>query len=104
MANIILNGNCNRKCVYCFSGLKERKDSQLSLDNLTFICDFFARSKKRKINILGGEPTLHPRFDIFLEYLISRGLVIHVFTNGMAPAATLKKIAGVISRWQLTRH
>ena len=52
MANIILNGNCNRKCVYCFSRLKERKDSQLSLDNLTFICDFFNRSKKKKINIL----------------------------------------------------
>lgn len=104
MANIILNGNCNRKCVYCFSQLKERKKSQLSLDNLTFICDFFARSKKRKINILGGEPTLHPQFDIFLEYLISRGFVLHVFTNGMAPAATLKKIEGVISRWQLTRQ
>jgi radical SAM protein with 4Fe4S-binding SPASM domain len=104
MANIILNGNCNRQCVYCFSQLKDRKNSRLSLDNLTFISDFFARSKKRKINILGGEPTLHPQFDIFLEYLMSRGFVIHVFTNGMISAAMLKKIEGVISRWQLTRQ
>jgi len=104
MSNIILNGNCNRKCLYCFSNLADKKDKQMSLDNLTLICDFLERSKKRKINILGGEPTLHPQFDLFLEYLVSRGFVIHVFSNGMIPHSTLKAIETLISHRQLTQQ
>lgn len=103
MSNIILNGNCNRECVYCFSGTKDKKGKQMTLENLTLICDFLERSKKRKLNVLGGEPTLHPEFDVFLEYLLSRRLVIHVFTNGMIPPAKLSAIEALIARRQLTR-
>jgi radical SAM protein with 4Fe4S-binding SPASM domain len=103
MANIILNSNCNRKCVYCFSHLGNREKKQLTLDNLTVICDFLDRSRKRKVNVLGGEPSLHPQFDLFLEYLISRGYVVHVFTNGMMPSSALEAVRVLIAKRGLTR-
>lgn len=104
MSNIILNSNCNRQCTYCFTNSREKETRQMSLDNLTIICDFFERSRKRKLNILGGEPTLHPEFDVLLEYMLSRGFVLHVFSNGMIPAAALAAIQRLISRRKLTRR
>ncbi len=104
MSNIILNSNCNRQCAYCFTNAGKKDTQQMSLDNLTIICDFFERSRKRKLNILGGEPTLHPEFDLFLEYMLSRGFILHVFTNGMIPAPALAAIQKLIKRRQPTRR
>jgi radical SAM protein with 4Fe4S-binding SPASM domain len=104
MSNIIFNSNCNRQCVYCFARQEDREKKQLSLDNLTIICDFLEGSRKRKVNVLGGEPTLHAEFDVFLEYMISRGFAVHVFTNGMIGESTLNALHVLISKWQLTRR
>jgi len=104
MSNIIFNGNCSRRCVYCFARQEDGETGQLSLDNLTMICDFLEGSQKRKINVLGGEPTLHAEFDVFLEYMISRGFTVHVFTNGMMGESTLNALQVLISKWQLTRR
>jgi MoaA/NifB/PqqE/SkfB family radical SAM enzyme len=104
MTNIIFNSNCNRQCAYCFSHLNNKETRQLTLDKLTFISDFLQRSGKRKVNVLGGEPTIHPQFDLFLEFLLSRGFVVHVFTNGMMPGPVLNAIQVLIAKRQLTRQ
>jgi radical SAM protein with 4Fe4S-binding SPASM domain len=90
--------------VYCFSHLNERETTRLTLDNLTVICDFLERSGKRKVNVLGGEPSLHPQFDVFLEYLMSRGFMVHVFTNGMWPEAMLDALHVLIAKRRLNRQ
>ncbi|MCP5104632.1 MAG: radical SAM protein [bacterium] len=104
MSNIILNSNCNRRCAYCFSNADAKETKQMSLDTLTTICDFLERSRKRKINVLGGEPTLHPQFGLFLEYLLSRGFTVHIFTNGMMPDAALKEINRLVDRHRLNHR
>lgn len=104
MANIIINGDCNRKCVYCFSHLNDGEKKQMTLDNLTLICDFMERSGKRKVNVLGGEPTLHPQFVLFLEYLISRGFMVHLFTNGMMKSSVMDNLLVFIAKRRLTRQ
>lgn len=104
MANIIINGDCNRKCVYCFSHLNKGETKRMTLDNLTLICDFLERSGNRKVNVLGGEPTLHPQLTLFLEYLISRGFVVHLFTNGMMKKSVLDDLLVLIAKRRLTRQ
>ncbi len=74
----------------------------MSLDTLTTACDFLERSRKRKVNVLGGEPTLHPEFDLFLEYLLSRGFTVHVFSNGIISTSTLKAIERIVTQRKLT--
>lgn len=103
MANLIFNSNCNRRCVYCFSHLNEQETTRMSLDNLTQICDFLDRTGKRKVNVLGGEPSLHPQFDLFLEYLLSRGYMVHVFTNGMMSEKVLEALNVLIAKRRLSR-
>ncbi len=72
MPNIIFNSYCNRNCIYCFAKKKnEGSYKQLSLDNLVIICDFLEKSNIKNVTVLGGEPTLHPEFTLFLQYIIS---------------------------------
>lgn len=103
MANIILTDQCNRNCVYCFarpSAAAEAKE--MSLNNLTTVCDFLDRSRKKRINILGGEPTLHPEFSTCLSYLISRGFRLHIFTNGKINKKNLLAILDLIRERDLS--
>lgn len=102
MPNIILNSYCNRNCIYCFAKKKNQGPyQQLSLDHLIKICDFLENSRINQVNILGGEPTLHPEFNLFLRYLVSRGFMITVFSNGMINQPVLKNIKETIDEWGL---
>jgi radical SAM protein with 4Fe4S-binding SPASM domain len=102
MANIIFNSYCNRNCPYCFAQKKnEGTYQQLTLDNLVIISDFLTKSQVNQVSILGGEPTLHPDFNLFLRYLVSRGFMISVFSNGMIGQKCLRELQEIIAEWQL---
>jgi len=102
MPNIIFNSYCNRNCIYCFAKKKnEGPYKQLSLDNLVIICDFLVQSHIKNVTVLGGEPTLHPEFTLFLQYIISRGFNITVFSNGMIKAGVIDGIKEIIDEWEL---
>jgi sulfatase maturation enzyme AslB (radical SAM superfamily) len=102
MPNIILNSYCNRNCVYCFAKKKNQGPyKQLTLDNLITICDFFENSGQKKLTLLGGEPSLHPEFLLFLEYLISRAFSLSIFSNGMISPTVVSGILDLIKEWDL---
>ena len=102
MANIILNSYCNRNCVYCFAKKKnEGPYKQLTLDSLVAITDFLKKSQANQVSILGGEPTLHPQFNLFLRYLVSRNLLVSVFSNGMIDQPVLQELKEIIKEWDL---
>lgn len=104
MPNIILNQTCNRRCVYCFAGTEKSPAPEMTLDNLTMACDFLERSFCRKINVLGGEPSLHSQFSLFMDYLFARRFAVHVFTNGVMPAEALAGLRQIIALRRLTPH
>lgn len=53
------------------------------------------------ITVLGGEPTLHPEFLLFLEYMVSRAFNITIFSNGMIKAAVVNGVLKLIEEWEL---
>ena len=65
--NIILNSYCNLKCNYCFADeyMEENvKTPDKSMDYDFFQNELLPRVKNASlINFMGGEPTLHPRFN-----------------------------------------
>ncbi|MCS5544672.1 MAG: hypothetical protein NZ731_01910, partial [Gammaproteobacteria bacterium] len=69
--NIILNSYCNLKCNYCFADeyMEETvKTPGKSMDFDFFTGDVLPRVKTASlINFMGGEPTLHPRFNDILS-------------------------------------
>jgi radical SAM protein with 4Fe4S-binding SPASM domain len=74
----------------------------MSLDDLTRVCDFLSRSGRKKINVLGGEPTLHPEFSTYLNYLVSRNFKLHIFTNGKINKNNLLTVLDLIRERELS--
>jgi hypothetical protein len=87
MPNILLTTYCNRECPYCFAheamGAGECRD--MSFRELVTAADMIVASGRLRAGILGGEPTLHPRFFEMIRYLMERGIQLNVFTNGAGP-------------------
>jgi hypothetical protein len=51
--------------------------------------DFLDRSQVDQVRLLGGEPTLHPRFNELLASSQARGKRILIFSNGLIPKPAL---------------
>ena len=97
MANLAISAVCNQDCAYCFTvdhlqaGQKtgdhnlSRDVRFLSADAFEERLDFLVRSDIREARLLGGEPTLHPRFTELVERARAAKMGVVVFTNGLMP-------------------
>lgn len=87
--NIIINSACNLRCPYCFEGnMRAELTQNMTYDDFKDICDFISTSTtNRKINIIGGEPAIHPQFKEMLvlatQYVETYQLEMTIFTNGI---------------------
>ncbi|MDP3000837.1 MAG: radical SAM protein [Bryobacterales bacterium] len=90
MANISITAACNRDCHYCFA--VRQPDAGMSLELFERALDFLERSGIDQARVLGGEPTLHPQFPLFVDRVLGRGLRLLVFTNGLMPEAALRRL------------
>lgn len=95
MPNIALTDYCNRNCPYCFAAerLRDRDRTDMSFDNFVVAVDFLVDSGESEIVLLGGEPTLHPQFVDFHDYLLDRGLRVMTFTNGCTPTKVVDQLS-----------
>jgi len=73
---------CNFQCAYCYVGQGALFRNELCPDELRDAIEQGRELGARKIIILGGEPTIYPRFLEMVEFIRSRGLDVEVFTNG----------------------
>jgi len=79
-----ITGACNLKCPYCYIGKK--RGEHISEAHYTSVIKMATRLGCRKITLLGGEPTVHPRLDHLVK--VSRQLGIHyirVDSHGLFP-------------------
>ena len=88
--NIILNSYCNLKCNYCFADeyMEETVNTPgKSMDFDFFTEDVLPRVKTASlINFMGGEPTLHPRFNEILSSALENMQpfsFLGIFTNAL---------------------
>ena len=82
--HINLHNVCNFKCSYCdpmyYSGDNRWPNSWDGY--LDLIDDMKERNKYLLVSIAGGEPTLMPKFDKFIEYISSENTFVEIATNG----------------------
>lgn len=94
MANIMLNKACNLQCPYCFANEFVNKPneisninraSNISIEDFKIALDFIAKSGTDRVGIIGGEPTMHPKFKELMTIVINdkRFESITLFTNGI---------------------
>jgi radical SAM protein with 4Fe4S-binding SPASM domain len=102
MANVLFTSYCNRRCLYCFA--RDKVDlgrdtgdlsMNLSLEGLEEIIRFYHRSQLTRFVILGGEPTLHPRFSQMVDRVLAECAFkwVIVFSNGLMSGKALDYLA-----------
>jgi len=69
------------------------KNMMLSWEDFIYIVDLFVSDPRRHLALLGGEPTLHPRFVDFILYLNARNFHTTVFTSGIMAPKKLEETA-----------
>ncbi len=93
MVNLMLTYKCNEDCLFCFQkGI--RSDFMMSLENFKRILDWLENTQafreKRKVSLIGGEPTIHPRLKEMLAILKERNVSVVVFSNFVFNRAKLQ--------------
>jgi MoaA/NifB/PqqE/SkfB family radical SAM enzyme len=79
-----ITGKCNLLCSHCYaeSGPAVELYGKLTYRDWTRILDEAAELGCRRVQFIGGEPTMHPRLDDLVDHANHRGFeFIEVFTN-----------------------
>lgn len=72
---------CNRSCSFCFNrGIKHVED--VSLSNFKTLLSISSDIGIKELDILGGEPTLHPHFNKLINLLYKTKLRVNISSNG----------------------
>lgn len=81
-----ISRRCNYDCSYCWPGVHNTTDEHKSLSVLKSaadnIIDNWSNGESIHWYFGGGEPTLNPDFEPFIEYLSSRAQWVMLVTNG----------------------
>lgn len=86
MPNIMLTYRCNLRCSYCFANEFVNKDNtDITEENFDKAIAFLTAKGPTSIGLIGGEPTIHPKFKQLLEKIIANPLIKEavVYTNGI---------------------
>ena len=88
MANIMITNVCNLSCSYCFANEYVNRDGIQHIKPEVFeqALHFALTAKKEEhIGLIGGEPTLHPKFGQILQIINEKEQVKEaiLFTNGL---------------------
>jgi len=74
---------CNLSCEYCFASEKmvNCPNKNISMSNVQKVIEFFKRSDYRVFRMMGGEPTMHPRFQYVLELALNEEMRVDLLSN-----------------------
>lgn len=78
---------CQLRCSGCYMGDRLERALKMSMEQIATQLELWRRMGSSKLTVLGGEPTLHPRFEDTVRLANEMGFE-HVITtsNGLAPA------------------
>ncbi|MHA1660242.1 MAG: radical SAM/SPASM domain-containing protein [Promethearchaeota archaeon] len=78
--NFDITDNCNQSCKFCFNSKKN--DSYASFEDLKNIIDKIKEAEVFEINLLGGEPFIHPEIESIIKYCDSKDFITTFVSNG----------------------
>jgi len=84
LVDVELANHCNLNCIFCGQQSMKRPKGFMTDDILKNVADECAIYDAPIRFIRWGEPFLHPKIIDFCEYVKSKGVLLHVTTNGLA--------------------
>lgn len=67
----------------------------MTVQTFAKVLAYLRRSNIKEVRLLGGEPTLHPRFPELLDMAMAAGLLPIVFSNGLVSPQSLNKLRAI---------
>jgi len=86
MANLFLTRKCNLKCPYCFADeFVNKENEEYTMENFHKAVKFIKTMPGERLGFIGGEPTLHPKFQKMLDYVLKDDEIQYfvIYTNGL---------------------
>ena len=81
---LFITGRCNLNCANCFS-VTSRSNQEMTIGQIMDIVK--ANPTFQKVDLMGGEPLLHPQLSRILRELKSLGKQVSIYTNGILLSA-----------------
>jgi len=82
---LFITSKCQCSCEGCFAEdwMNQCKKPYISKEQVRNILDDFEEKGGKQVNILGGEPLLHPEIGPILYYIKGRKFKVTLYTNGI---------------------
>lgn len=95
--NIFLTKKCTNYCPYCFAQEKMTDSSVnnfMSLPTFKYILDFICKSKVKRLNLMGGEPFIHPNIEemIMMVNEIEAIKNVTIFSGGIISSKKIEEL------------
>lgn len=90
--NLILTTDCDKGCNYCF-GRNWKPGQDMSLEQV----EWCINQEGPRLNLLGGEPTMHPEIVTIIRMSKATGKWVRLFSNLLFPEHVLKAILPAVT-------
>ena len=84
---IELSLRCNFRCPYCYVPEKGYFADELTRDEIRDVLTQARDLGARRIIVLGGEPSIYPEIRETIDFILSLGMGVEMFTNGSGISA-----------------
>lgn len=79
---VLLTENCNASCPSCFNA-SFRTPAHMDLQDFRDLCRYLSRAGIKRLLLMGGEPTVHPRFEEAIACAQEYFDGLNIFTNAV---------------------
>lgn len=86
-----LTGRCNERCTHCYADAGPEVDATLELDLVRRVLEEARALGFRRVQLTGGDPLIAPIFLEAARVVVSLGMGLEVYTNGLALRRPLAK-------------
>ena len=88
ICTVLFTGKCNLRCRYCYNPELVADSGELEHYSADYILSFIEKRKKLigAVTLSGGEPTIDPDVESFIEKLKAAKLAVKLDTNALNPA------------------
>lgn len=80
---LTINRNCNLRCNWCYQGEMVKNGSTMHYQLAEKLIDLSLGLQAKNIILIGGEPTLHPRFLDIARCIRKKGIKVSVVSNSI---------------------
>lgn len=99
--NILLTEKCTNYCPYCFAQermVNSPANSFISLGAFKEILDFLSKSKVRHVNLIGGEPLIHPNIVGIISMVNKVDTIrsVSIFSGGIIPLEKVRQLSSCL--------